>query len=190
VDTFAVEGFAEGAITQWSPVGSRLVFGPSSFEGAFTVPPDSAKRSPVKLAGLSPHVAGAVLSPDGRWLAYATTDGTTDPQVYVQSMTGVPGRWQVSTKGGYFESWTKGGKELIFESNGVLMAVDVETQGAFRAGEPKPLFPLPQGALGAFQRTWACSEDGQRFFVLVPPRTSNRGGIEVVTDFSRLVNRK
>jgi hypothetical protein len=70
------------------------------------------------------------------------------------------------------------------------MAVDVDTQGAFRAGQPKALFPLPQALLGAFERSWNCSEDGQRFFLLVPPRTATRGGIEVVTDFSQLVKRK
>jgi hypothetical protein len=129
------------------------------------------------------------ISPDGRWLAYATNEGTAQPQVYVQSLTGVPGRWQVSTKSGLFQRWTKGGKELVFEANGAIVAVDVDTQGAFRAGEPKPLFPLPQPVLGAFASTWTCSEDGEHFYVLVPPRTSNRGGIEVVTDFSRLVNR-
>ena len=190
VDTFAVADGSDGAISQWSAVGSRLVYGPRSFLGAFTVTPDSGKRIPVKIEGLPPHVGQPTISPDGRWLAYATNDGTDQPQVYVQSLSGVPGRWQVSTKGGFFQVWTRGGKELVFETNGVLMAVDVETQGAFRIGEPKPLFPLPQAALGAFSRTWTCSEDGQRFFLLVPPRTSSRGGIEVVTDFSRLVNRK
>ena len=189
VDTFAVGGGEDFAISQWSAAGLRLLFTPLSFEGAFSVAADSAKRSAVKFAGLPPHEAQPAISPDGRWLAYATTDGTAQPQVYVQSLTGVPGRWQVSTKSGFFAIWTKGGKELIFESNGTLMSVDVDAQGAFRPGEPKPLFALPASALGPFARTWTCSEDGQRFFLLVPPRTSSRGGIEVVTDFSRLVNR-
>jgi Tol biopolymer transport system component len=190
VDTFVVAGLGGGGIAQWSPVGSRLVYGPGSFAGVFTVSPDSAKRVPVQIPGLPQRVAQPTLSPDGRWLAYATNEGTSQPQVYVQSVTGVPGRWQVSTQSGLFPTWTKGGKEILFESNGTVTAVDVDTQNAFRAGQPKMLFALPQAVLGAFARTWNCSEDGQRFFLLVPPRTATRGGIEVVTDFSRLVKRK
>jgi Tol biopolymer transport system component len=190
VDTFSVAGLHDGQISQWTPNGSRLLFTPSSLDGAFAVPTDSSRRVPVKFDGLSPHVAQPAISPDGRWLAYATNDGTDRPQVYVQSLTGVPGRWQVSTREGFMPSWTRGGKELIFETTDKLMAVDIDAQSAFRAGEPKPLFALPLGALSPSERTWTCSEDGQRFFLLVPPHNASRGGIDVVTDFAPLVNRK
>jgi Tol biopolymer transport system component len=190
VDTFVVDGIESGGITQWSTSGSRLVFSPGSFGGVFTVSTDSAKRVSTKIAGLPQRLAQGVLSPDGRWLAYATTEGTTQVQVYVQSMTGIPGRWQVSTRSGAFPVWTKGGKEIVFESSGLLMSVDVESEGAFRAGQPKSLFPLPEPSPGPFTRSWNVSEDGKRFFLLVPPRNASRGGIEVVTDFSRLVIRK
>ena len=79
---------------------------------------------------------------------------------------------------------------ILFESNGVLMAADVEAAGAFRVGQPRELFPLPQAIVGAFARSWTCSQDGQRIFLLVPPHTATHGGIEVVTDFGRLVKRK
>ena len=190
VDTFAVNGIESGGVSEWSASGSRLVFSPGSFGGVFTVSTDSAKRVSAKLAGLPQRLAQGVLSPDGRWLAYATNEGTTQVQVYVQSMTGIPGRWQVSTRAGGFPAWTKGGREIVFESNGSLMSVDVESEGAFRAGQPKALFPLPESSPGPFMRSWTVSGDGKRFFLLVPPRNASRGGIEVVTDFSRLVYRK
>jgi serine/threonine protein kinase len=190
VDTFVVSTLDDNRLLQWSAPKASLVYGSSNFQGGWLVSPDSGKRVPTRLEGLPQVLAQPMISPDGRWLAYATNEGTGQPQVYVQSLTGVPGRWQVSTKSGYFVHWTKGGRELIFESSGTLMAVDAESQGAFRAGEPKPLFALPLPAQGAYARTWTCSDDGQRFFVLVPPRVSNRGGIEVVTDFSQLVNRR
>ena len=190
VDTFAVDGLSGGRMSQWSAVGSRLVYGPADFGGAYTVSPDSAKRTGTKIPGLASLLAMPMLSPDGRWLAYATAEGSTQPQVYVQSVTGLPGRWQVSTKGGFLPTWTRGGKELLFESSGKVMSADVDTQSGFRVGEPRDVFVLPQGALGAFSRTWTCSDDGQRFFLLVPPHTSSRGGIEVVTDVGRLVQRR
>ena len=190
VDTFAVEGLDAGVISQWSAAGSRLVYGPGSFTGVYRVSPDSANRAGVKVPGLPKVVGQPALSPDGRWLAYVTNEGTTSPQVYVQSLTGVPGRWQVSTTAGVFPTWTRGGKELLFETNGTMTAVDVESQGTFRAGQPRPLFQLPLAIQNPLERSWNCSEDGRRFFLLVPPRVSSRGGFEVVTDFNRLVKRK
>ncbi len=189
VDTFAV-GATSVVVTQWAPMGSRLVYGPESFLGAFTVSPDSAKHTPAPFVGLPQRFAQSMLSPDGRWLAYATSEGTPQPQVFVQSVTGVPGRWQVSTKSGIFPTWTKGGRELLFESNGMVMAADVDAADAFRVGQPKALFTLPQAVLGVSSRTWTCSQDGQRFFVLVPPRTASRGGIEVITDLQSVLGRK
>jgi hypothetical protein len=190
VDTFAVEGLSDGGISQWAASTGKLVYGPGSFRGAFTVSPDSAKHVEEKIPGMPQFLAQSILSPDGRWLAYATNEATAQPQVYVQSVTGEPGRWQVSTKSGFFPVWTKGGRELVYEANGTVMAVDVEAKSAFSVGEPRPLFALPQASSGPYTRSWNCSADAQRFFVLVPPRTTVRGGIEVVTDFNRLVQRK
>ncbi len=190
VDTLAVANAAEGALWQWTAIGSRLLYGPGSMEGLFTLSPDSANRAPRPIGGLSQHVAHAMLSPDGRWLAYATTDNTQKPQVYVQSVGDEQGRWQISTLSGFGPVWTQSGKELVYESEGRVMAVSIDTQGSFHAGTPQPLFTLPVAALGPSARTWTCSADGKRFFVLVPPKASTRGGIEVVTDFGALVNRR
>jgi hypothetical protein len=58
-----------------------------------------------------------------------TNEGTTSPQAYVQSLTGVPGRWQVSTAAGVFPTWTRGGKELMFiAADGfTIMSAEVST---------------------------------------------------------------
>jgi Tol biopolymer transport system component len=189
-DTLRVPGVDDFVVWQWSPATSKLVCFPQSFQGAFTVSTDSSRHEVTRLTGLPNVVGQPQISPDGRWLAYVTNEGTTQPQVYVQSLTGVPGRWQISTKLGIGPCWSKAGKELLFESNDSIMSVDVDSQGAFRASEPKPLFALPQPARGAIALTWIPSDDGQRFMLLVPPHGANHASIEVVTDFSRLVNRK
>jgi hypothetical protein len=140
--------------------------------------------------GLARVLAQCVSSPDGRWLAYASREGGDRPQVYVQSITGSPGRWQISAHDGYLPAWTRGGRELVFESEAGLMAVDIDTGQGFRAGTPRSLFRLPRAALAPNLRTWTCTGDGQRFFVLVPPDVKEAGDIEVVTDFGALVNRR
>jgi len=87
------------------------------------------------------------LSPDGRWLAYAS-DASGRLEVYVQPYRG-PGETQmISTAGGREPAWARDGRRLFYrepprEPSGVfhMMAVDVTTQGpAFVAGVPSPLF--------------------------------------------------
>jgi Tol biopolymer transport system component len=190
LDTLTVPGVDDFWVCQWSAATSKLVCFPQSFQGAFTVATDSARHEVTKLQGLPGVVGQPRISPDGRWLTYVSSEGTTRPQVYVQSLTGVPGRWQISTKEGFAPRWSKAGKELLFEANGSVMSVDVESEGAFRASEPKPLFALPQPTRGPVEYTWDPSDDGQRLMLLVPPHGAKHGSIEVTTDFSRLVNRK
>jgi Tol biopolymer transport system component len=189
-DSIGVPGNTGAMLTQWAAAGSRLVMIPSDFRGVYVASPDSTDKSPRPVPGLANLLAQGVLSPDGRWLAYATNEGGGPAQVYVQSLTGTPGRWQISTAGGFMPKWTRGGRELIYESNDAIMAVDIETEGGFHAGTPAKLFPVPIGASGPETRYWTVTEDGQRFFVLVAPKTRTSGDIEVVTDFGALVNRK
>ncbi|MEO5988479.1 MAG: protein kinase [Candidatus Eisenbacteria bacterium] len=177
-------------LTQWTTAGDRLVLIAADFGGLYVSAPDSADQTLRPIAGLPKSLGQGKISPDGRWLAYTSAEGGGAPQVYVQSLSGTPGRWQISTAIGYLPSWTSGGKELVFEGEGAVMAVDIETRDGFHVGTPKRLFLLPLTAFQPDANTWTCTEDGQRFFLLVPPRASNSGEIEVVTDFGALVNRK
>jgi len=84
--------------------------------------------------------------------------------------------------------WTKGGTEIVFESQPALMAVSIDTRDGFHPGTPRPLFAVPKAG-NATLRYWTCSADGNRFFLLQAPRASIGGAVEVVTDFRSLVNR-
>jgi serine/threonine-protein kinase len=56
----------------------------------------------------------AVLSPDGRWVAYSSNESGIG-QVYVRPFPAVDaGRWQVSSAGGFEPRWSRDGKELFF----------------------------------------------------------------------------
>ena len=178
-------------LTDWASATGQVIVVPGSFQNVLVARPDSADKALRVLTGVGANfVAQPVMSPDGRWLAYASTDGGPAPQVYVVSLSGTPGRWQISTKDGYMPVWTRGGRELLFEGEGAVMAVDIETTSGFHAGTPTRLFALPVTALSPTDRSWCSSEDGQHFFVLVAPRQTLGGDIEVVTDFGSLVNRK
>ena len=79
----------------------------------------------------------AVISPDGRWLAYESNEGGRF-QVYVRPFPTVSGgRWQVSTTGGFEPAWRSDGGALFFRSPGYWEAA--VTRGKVFAAESPTL---------------------------------------------------
>ena len=117
----------------------------------------------------------AQFSPDGRWVAYASSESGR-PEVYVQPYPATGAKWQVSTMGGEQPRWRRDGKELFFLApDRRLFAVPIEVPGAFDAEPATPLFEttLGVGYLGVSQ-AYDVTRDGQRFVVasvdpLTPP---------------------
>jgi serine/threonine protein kinase/Tol biopolymer transport system component len=109
------------------------------------------------------------ISPDGRWMAYCSTE-TGKNEVYVRPFPEVnKGKWQVSTDGGDSPLWSPDGRELfcmIGNGDGV-MSVALEAGQSFKAGKPSLLFrgkyvgPLPGNGL-----PWDISPDGKRFLMM------------------------
>jgi Tol biopolymer transport system component len=176
------------ATCDWSPALNRLIVTPPSFQGVYSAHPDSIKIAPRVMPAMNQLMAQVRISPDGRWAAYATNAGGGPVQVYVQSLTGTPGRWQISTNNGFWPAWTKGGTELVYESRNGLMAVAIDTRDGFHPGTPHALFSVSVPGTPTL-RYWTCTPSGDRFFVLQSPRVAVSGSVEVVTDFASLVNR-
>jgi serine/threonine protein kinase/Tol biopolymer transport system component len=105
--------------------------------------------------------ADAQFSPDGRWVAYASDDsGRT--QIHVVPYPGPGRKYQISLDGGDNPRWNHNGQELFFRSGTKIMAVDVQTSPAFRAGTPKMLFETARGA------EFDVTPDGRRFLIIKP----------------------
>jgi Tol biopolymer transport system component len=189
-DSIAVGPAAGLSLSQWAEAGSRLVYFDDDFVTR-AVPAEGANRASVSLADSSQTPGQGQVSPDGKWLAF-TGGSPPNLHVYVQSLLGPSGRWQITSKiQGFEPRWTKGGKELLYQGwDNRLMAVDIDTKIGFRPGTPRPLFTLPVPSSGPSLSSWACDAAGERFFVLAPNAAQNAGTIEVVTDFASLVNRK
>ena len=80
------------------------------------------------------------LSPNRRWLAYAS-DESRRTEVYVQTFPTPGGKWQISTSGGDHPVWRRDGNELFYIGpDGKMMAAEVKSGASFQAGLPKPLF--------------------------------------------------
>jgi serine/threonine-protein kinase len=84
---------------------------------------------------------GAALSPDGKWLAYASNESGRF-EIFVRPFPNTgSGRWQISTQGGVAVRWSRSGRELFFEGvNGDFMAVPISPGATFAPGEPRRLF--------------------------------------------------
>ena len=106
-------------------------------------------------------------SPDGRWLAYVSTESGR-PEIFVRPFPDVDSRkLQISTDGGHFPRWNPAGGELFYMSAaGDLMAAKLETAPALKLDAVTRLF-TPQGFQGGGATPmYDVSPDGKRFLML------------------------
>jgi hypothetical protein len=103
-------------------------------------------------------------SPDGKWVTYESNE-TGRNEIYVVPYPGPGGKSQVSTEGGTQPRWNRNGRELFFRNGAKMMAVDMETGAAFRAGTPRMLFEKVSS-------DYDVAPDGRRFIVLKPAATA------------------
>ena len=106
------------------------------------------------------------LSPDGRWLAYQSTE-TADPEVYLRPFPDVSSlRRQVSVAGGFAPLWSPDGQEIYYRSATDMMAVKVRTSPTLDVGRPEVLFSLSDYVLpGTRGIKYEVAPDG-RFLLL------------------------
>jgi eukaryotic-like serine/threonine-protein kinase len=109
----------------------------------------------------------AVVSPNGRWLAYQAND-TGKFEVYVRPWPITDDRkWQMSSGGGSRPVWNRDGRELFYLSEtGALMRVGVEERPVWTASAPSKLFDGPYGIGGSPARFFDISPDGRRFIIV------------------------
>jgi eukaryotic-like serine/threonine-protein kinase len=138
--------------------------------------PLSGDQKPFPFLQTEANEVGGQLSPDGRWMAYAS-DELGGHEVYVQSFPSAGGKRQVSTKGGTGPHWRRDGKELFYYApDGKLMAVEVKSglpagghgggEGAsFEASVPRALFEFRSGSGPPTFAPYTVTADGQRFLL-------------------------
>jgi Tol biopolymer transport system component len=129
----------------------------------------------------------AVLSPDGKWLAFDADDNNRI-EVYVQPFNGINSeqkkRWKISTNGGGTPKWSADGKELFFiTASGRVMSAAVHASGDnFETDAPVKLFqtrPIPKQ-----WNLFDVSADGQRFLLNLPLEWTNSSQIQVMTNWT------
>ena len=164
----------------WSPDARTLVFRQRREAGAaddIGVLSMEGDRKPELLSETVFAEAHPVLSPDGRWLAYAS-DESGRREVYVKSFLEPGGRWQISTAGGAEPRWNPDGNELFYRHDDEMWGVSVTTEpsfqpAAFQPGRPTLLF---KGSfeLGRTFHNYDVSPDGERFVMVQSEQAPER----------------
>jgi serine/threonine-protein kinase len=148
----------------WLPDGKRLLVTDAS-ESIDIGMLDTEKETftPV-FANPAAAEYAASLSPDGRYVAYTSTETGTD-EVFVETFPPGGGRWQASTGGGNAPTWSRDGRRLFFLQGDGVMKADVETGGVFRSGAPRKLFSGPYDLRTPPARNYDVGE-GDRFVLI------------------------
>jgi serine/threonine protein kinase len=147
----------------WSMTNETLVFldtDPSTGAQDIWWLPVAGDRIPRAFLRSPFRKSGPKLSPDGQWIAYTSNESGRD-QVYVQPFPKGGAKSQVSTEGGREPVWNRNGRELFYRNGDFLMSVDVRTNPAFDAGQPRILM-RGQGQVSGYD----VSADGQRFLFI------------------------
>jgi Tol biopolymer transport system component len=109
-----------------------------------------------------------VFSPDGRWIAYTSSDsGRSD--VFISAYPGPGATIQVSSEGGTMPRWRGDGGELFYRNGGKMMAVKIESKPAFKPDRPEELFERSYG------NGYDVTPDGKRFLMVKNLAVANAG---------------
>jgi Tol biopolymer transport system component len=173
-------------VEHWSP-DSRYLTATILKSGLWVLPLGSGDRPRMIRAGDAVDTWQSEFSPDGRWLAYMSSE-SGKPEVYVEPFPSTGVRWQVSTQGGAEPHWRGDSKELLYLSADRMLTAVTVSGTEWKPSKPQPLFRVTIPDLTG-DTDYTVSPDG-RFLVVntfiaeprVPP-------IDVVLNWTALLAR-
>jgi serine/threonine-protein kinase len=161
----------------WSPDGKTLVFAEFPPADSRLAALSTDHTPPRKLLGQDLPAQHSAFSPDGKWLAYVSSEIGNRREVFVQSFPPTGAKYQISTEGGTTPMWAPDHKQLYYWANLTrqFVAVEVRTEPTFTVGA-KVALPIS----AAFQPSlfgeanYDVMPDG-RFIVVTPTDDATRG---------------
>ena len=152
-------------VSDWSPDRLWIVLTESrpGTKDDIWLAPASAQGAAIPYAQSPFNEAQAVVSPDGRWMAYAS-DESGRFEIYVDSVSTPGARARLTSGGGIDPRWRGDGAELYFRRGSEVHAVTPIAAGAtLEAAASERLFDA-----GTEVRAYDVTGDGQRFLLNVP----------------------
>jgi eukaryotic-like serine/threonine-protein kinase len=155
----------------WDRDGTHLVFETGPGFGAqrdIWVLPMVPGQQPSPYAATTADERHPALSPDGRWLAYASNE-SDNYQVIVQAFPD-PSRGRFTIASGRFPRWKRDGGELYFlDPDGWLVAAAVRTAPTFEVLRTDRLFAAPfVPGVTDLSIPYDVTRDGRRFLMSTP----------------------
>ncbi len=168
----------------WSPDGKWLIFRTDESAAAGSGSPfgdfvdimgirPGIDTTPVPLVATKYLDEAPAISPDGRWMAYAS-DESGQYEIYVVSFPNTAAaKWPVSTRGGTEPLWSHSGRELFYRDGARnMVAVAVRTTPTFSLGRTTVLFPAGGFGTRRFPAQYAVAPDDRRFLMIRPIPTT------------------
>ncbi len=175
------------AEARWSPDGALLVFRTSTNEpgrGDILARRRAGDHTILPLATSGFTELAPALSPDGRWMAYASMETGRSEIVVVPFPNARTERRVVSVGGGAEPAWAHDGTELFFRNgSGEMVVTRVRTEPDFSAGPPHTLFSMAPYRPGTVRRQYEVSADGKRFVMIRPVGGGVTGELVLVQGF-------
>ena len=171
----------------WSPDGRTLVVHQhvGGRSNVLLLSTDEADAEPQLFLEGEVGSVGAVFSPDGRYVAYMSTE-TGEREVYVRPYPGPGGQQTVSVGGGQQPIWAASDELFYRDLSGErMMAVSVATEPSLRVGTTEQLFAgnyYNTSPGGSPRPQYDVTADGQRFLML-EAQEAERPQINVVLNW-------
>lgn len=164
------EGPPHTHVSGWTPDGKTLIFDASTGGEtgtdiwALDVEGDHKPRT---LLGNPYNEFHSRLSPDGKWLAYTSTESNRS-EIYVQRYPELDRKIQISNDGGMQPVWSSDGRKLFYRRLARMMVVEVSAGGTNPFSRPELVFEKEFG-LGKASNHFGydVAADG-RFLMTVP----------------------
>jgi serine/threonine-protein kinase len=161
--------------------------------GVIRLKGEAADGKPEMIVAGPVNEGGGVFSPDGRWLAYDSTDGGVG-YVYLRSAAGGDAKWQVSDRMAIGPHWSRDGTLYFVSREAEVIATRVTAEGGAPVfGKEERLFKLSSFEAGSqVVAGWDVAPDGKTFITLIREGGTNRPDVNHVTlasDFAEEIRR-
>jgi eukaryotic-like serine/threonine-protein kinase len=174
---------------QFMPDGKHIVavIG-SAFRHDIALIPIDGVAAPRMLANSPADELMPNVSPDGRWMAYTSSE-TGRSEVYVVNVDSSSTRLQLTTDGGSAPAWTSNGRAVIAVAGGQLVSIAFSSTPRLEVTRRETLFAFPFPGGGNADRNYDASLVSAEVVALARP-SSKRERIVVVIGWLNELRRR